>query len=284
MKENSQPQTPTINQWLVDATARLKGVGIESARLDAEIILAHTAKRPRTYLHAHSDDILEPRHKDIADARLNLRLDHTPIAYIIGHKEFYGRRFKVTTATLIPRPESEGIIDLLKASMNATLPLIPHSKRLIDIGTGSGILGITAKLEFPELDVTLSDLSHHALNVAKQNALALDAKVSFHQGDLLRGYMFPLDIIVANLPYVDREWEVSRETAAEPDMALYARNNGLALINLLIVQSQQLLRPQGQLYLEADPRQHAAIIAYAKQYGFGLVTVEGFILSFIKTN
>lgn len=268
----------TIITWINDATARLKGIGVESARLDAEIILAHTLKRARIDLHAHSDEILEDRHREIADARLELRLDFTPVAYIIGHKEFYGRRFKVTTATLIPRPESETMIELLKASFNPTIPLIPHTKHLVDVGTGSGALGITAKLEFPEFDVTLTDLSNHALSVAKQNATMLHADVSFYQGDLLRGYGIPIDIILANLPYVDREWDVSKETQAEPDMALYANNGGLALINQLLTQSAYLLTAGGLLFIEADPRQHTAIVSYAKDNGLVHHQTEGFIV------
>lgn len=272
----------TISMWLQDAVARLKGVGIDSARLDAEIILAHTLKKPRIFLHAHAEDILEDRVREVADARIDLRLEFTPVAYIIGHKEFYGRRFKVTTATLIPRPESETIIDMLKSTASPTLPLLPDTKRLVDVGTGSGCLGITAKLEMPELHVTLTDISAHALKVAEQNAKMLKADVTIYQGDLLRGYGFAVDIIIANLPYVSKDWEVSRETNAEPPLALYASNNGMALINTLVIQASQLLTSGGMLYLEADPRQHTFIITHAKNYGLSLEETEGFILSFSK--
>lgn len=283
MNENSLSKTLNIQEWLRQARDQLAQHDIASAQLDAEIILAHTLRKPRTYLHAHNDEILEPRHQEIADARLELRLDFVPIAYIIGHKEFYGRQFKVTTATLIPRPESETMIDLLKGLFPKTLALIPDKKRLVDIGTGSGCLGITAKLELPELDVTLTDVSRHALNVAAQNAKILGANVVLHKGDLLHGYSMPIDIILANLPYVDRTWEVSRETQAEPASALYAENQGLALIYKLIVQANQLLTPEGSLFLEADPRQHSAIIANAKQYGLAHIQTVGFIVLLQKS-
>ncbi|OGL21585.1 protein-(glutamine-N5) methyltransferase, release factor-specific [Candidatus Saccharibacteria bacterium RIFCSPHIGHO2_01_FULL_45_15] len=273
---------PAINAWLIDATARLKGAGIQSARLDAELILSHTIKRPRTYLHAHGDELLDPRHREIADARIDMRLDFTPIAYIIGHKEFYGRPFKVTTATLIPRPESETMIEMLNASLGSNASLLPNTKRLVDVGTGTGCLGITAKLEHPELDITLIDISQHALNVAEKNAKALGATVTLHHGDLLRGYALPIDIILANLPYVDREWDVSPETRSEPDVALYASNHGLASIFVLISQADQLLTANGILYLEADPRQHHDIISYAKQYRLQHLQTNGFIVSFCK--
>ena len=87
---------------------------IPSALLDAELILAETLRKPRTYLHAHPDDEIDPRRVDIAEARLNLRLDRVPLAYILGYKEFYGRKFKVSPQVLVPRPESEAIIELLK--------------------------------------------------------------------------------------------------------------------------------------------------------------------------
>ncbi|RYX78346.1 peptide chain release factor N(5)-glutamine methyltransferase [bacterium] len=272
----------TIASWLQDSVALLKGIGISSARLDAEIILSHTIRRPRTYLHAHGDGVLEPRQKEIADARLNMRLDFTPIAYIIGHKEFYGRQFKATTATLIPRPESETIIEMLTATLGNTTPLLPDSKRLVDVGTGTGCLGITAKLEHPELDVTLIDISQHALTVATKNAQILNADVTVLRADLLRGYALPIDIIIANLPYVDREWEVSRETHAEPDVALYASNHGLSLIFVLISQADQLLNHGGLLYLEADPRQHHDITKYARQYSLTHIQTNGFIVAFSK--
>lgn len=271
---------PTLSQWLHTAAGQLRQAGIPSARLDAELILAHTLRKPRTYLHAHGDDPLDVGRQEIADARLRLRLDRTPIAYIIGHKEFYGRQFKVTTATLIPRPESEDIISILKEDVTlANLPLLPaEPKRLADVGTGSGCLGITAKLELPTLDVTLIDISSHALTVAEANADRLGADVTIRRGDLLRGYPLPLDIIIANLPYVDREWDVSPETRAEPELALYAERGGLALIEQLILQAATLLTPSGTILLEADPRQHEAIIDYAKTHGLAYRQTRGFIV------
>jgi release factor glutamine methyltransferase len=249
--------------------------------LDAEIILAHTLRKSRTYLHAHPDDTLEPRVQEVADARLALRLDHVPVAYIVGHKEFYGRRFLVTTATLIPRPESEAIIDILKDLMPRNLTLLDDVKiRLVDVGTGSGCLGITAKLEFPELDVTLLDISTHALTVATKNAKQLGAKVLVLKSDLLQNYPLQTEIIIANLPYVDQSWEDrSLDTIHEPSLALFADDGGKALINKLLDQSVDVLLPQGLLLLEADPTQHQQIIAYAKQHGFRLISTQDYCIA-----
>lgn len=270
----------TIAEWINDASRQLKDAAIPSFRLDAEILLSHTLNMPRTHLHAHTENEISDRDREIANARLDLRLDHVPIAYIIGHKEFYGRRFNVTTATLIPRPESEVMIDLLKEVMPANTSILTETKRLVDVGTGSGILGITAKLLYPELDVTLLDVSRHALNVAEKNAKMLEADVTVLQSDLLTNYLFKADYIMANLPYVDSSWDVSPELQHEPAEALFAGNGGLALINRLLIQAPRVLAPSGFLFIEADPEQHEAIIAEAKNQRLILHTQRDYQLVF----
>lgn len=272
-----------ISDWIQSAAAELLRAGIPSARLDAELLLAHTLRKPRTWLHGHSDDTLDARILEIARARLDLRLDRVPVAYIIGHKEFYGRKFKVTTSTLIPRPESETLIELLKEAVPKNERLIVDQPlRLVDVGTGSGNLGITSKLEYPELDVTLVDTSRHALNVAEDNAETLKANVELLQSDLLTSYPFIADIIIANLPYVNPEWERSPETDHEPASALFATNNGLSLIFDLLIQTKEKLARGGKLILEADPEQHDAIKKEAARHGFVLHTQDDYGLLFDK--
>ncbi len=269
----------TIETWLHEVAQLFRQNGIPSARLDAEIILAHTLRKSRTYLHAHSEEIIDDYTLEIANARTDLRLDRTPIAYIIGHKEFYGRRFKVTPSTLIPRPESETLISLLIELLPQSVSLLSETpKRLVDVGTGSGCLGITAKLERPELDVTLSDISNHALNVARTNAKTLEADVTILRSDLLSEYPFSPDIIIANLPYVDPSWERSPETKYEPEEALFADDDGLSLIKKLIAEASTRLTSNGLLFLEADPRQHTALIHYAKNHGFAVRAHRDFIV------
>lgn len=282
MNENS-PLVMTINDWLSDATRQLTEAAIPSARLDAELLLSHTVRKPRTWLHGHGDENLDPRQLEIARARLDLRLDRVPVAYIIGHKEFYGHTFKVTTATLIPRPESEDLIALLDQAVPKNERLLAERPlRLIDVGTGSGSLGITAKLTYPELDVTLTDVSRHALMIAEENAQALHAGVETLRSDLLAAYPFVADIIIANLPYVAIEWERSPETEHEPASALFANNHGLALIFSLLVQTKEKLALGGKLILEADPEQHPAIKKEAAKYGLVLHAQQGYGLLFDK--
>lgn len=277
MNENSHSPT-TINSWLARAARHLVNVGISTAQLDAEVLLAHTLRKPRTWLHAHIDDEIDPRTIDIAQARLDLRLDRVPLAYIVGHKEFYGYTFKVTTATLIPRPESESLIDLLENTSVDTL----ESKRLVDVGTGSGALGIVAKLKYPHTEVTLLDKSRHALAVAEKNASSLHADVDILESNLLDSYSHTADIIIANLPYVNPEWERSPETEHEPAMALFAEENGTALIKKLIQQTLSKLKKDGFLILEADPEQHDEIKKSAQSAGLILAKVDGYGLLFEK--
>lgn len=263
-----------ISEWLKTATKSLKTANIPSARLDAELILANTLRKNRTYLHAHLDEEIDPRRFDIANARLDLRLDRVPIAYILGYKEFYGRKFTVSPSVLIPRPESEDLISLF---LELTASEIAE-KVLIDVGTGSGCLGITAKLERSNLSVILSDISKPALNIAEKNANALNADVHIQQQSLLNGQLKPVDYIFANLPYVNKNWDVSPELQYEPDIALFAEDEGLKLILQLISQAQRCLTPEGLLFIEADPQQHNRIIDEAVKNGFAKERALNYIL------
>lgn len=263
-----------IATWLKNAAKQLKAIGIASARLDTELILANTLRKNRTYLHAHLDEEIDPRRVDIADARLSLRLDRVPLAYILGCKEFYGRKFTVSPAVLVPRPESEEMITLFLALTAGEIA----PKTLIDIGTGSGCLGITAALERPSLRVILSDISPRAIKIAEKNASNLHARVTLEQQSLLSGQIEPVDYILANLPYVDRDWDVSPELRHEPAEALFAADNGLRLIETLIEQAPRHITAGGLLFLEADPRQHQAILHQARHHGFHKVETRGFII------
>lgn len=271
------PTANTIAAWTHETAHMLRSADITSAYLDAEIILAHTLRKNRTWLHAHSDETIPPRILEIANARRDLRLDRVPIAYIIGHKEFYGRLFTVTPSVLIPRPESEAIINILKH-----LPEIDTKKSLVDIGTGSGCLGITAKLELSHLQVILSDISPHALAVARKNADRLQANVVTLKSSLLDRVPPRQDIILANLPYVDTAWECSPETKHEPNIALFADDGGLKLINQLIQDAKNTLSPKGYLLLEADSRQHARIITLCRENGLSPISQDGFVLAFVR--
>lgn len=301
MNANSKLPAQTIKQWLDEATQKLQVAGIPSARLDSELLLADAIGRDRVWLITHLEEPLEaasfaegfafpakrgkkngqfapsePEENDV-DLRervtrlLDRRANREPLAYIRGYKEFYGRNFLVTPDTLIPRPETEVMIELLA-------PLVATDQHLIDIGTGSGVIAITAALEFPDLIVDACDVSSAALIVAEKNAAMHDARVSFSASNLLDSIDTSYHIICANLPYVDSSWNTSAETRLEPSLALYASDGGLALINRLIEQAPSKLAATGYLLLEADPRQHDAIIQFAHGHGFDWHQTDGYII------
>jgi release factor glutamine methyltransferase len=281
MNANLLPQTPTINSWLAKAIAKLHEAGIKSASLDSELILADSIDKPRTYLHAHNDKLLNIKQTRVANSQLARRIRHEPIAYIIENKDFFGRKFIVTPDTLIPRPESEDFIEMLSKIL---INLKPHQRKikLVDVGTGSGCLGITAKLEFPFLDVTLTDISKKAILIAKQNAKKYRVNVNIAKGNLLQNYHEKPGIIIANLPYVDESWERSPETDFEPHMAIFADKHGLSVNEQLIVQASDILTDDGYLIIEADPEQHSHLSEYANKHSFKVESTINYIISFKK--
>lgn len=200
---------------------------------------------------------------------------------------FYGRDFIVTPDVLMPRPETEQIIDKVKSL--AGLPILPGVKpstrmlnnnpKILDVGTGSGCIAIAIKKELPETEVTGVDISSSALKIAEKNAKNLHADIELRPSDLLENCNEKYDIIIANLPYVDPDWDwLDKESLSkEPDLALYAEDHGLALIKRLI---SEIKHKPSYLILEADPCQHADIIDYAKKYGFQHTETRGFILTF----
>ena len=268
----------TIDEWLTDTTTQFSRADIPSARLDAELLLCHMLGVERSYLRAHGDESLarialtqrggvHPGGiKTYGDKLVLRRLQRQPIAYLLGTKEFYGREFIVSKDVLVPRPETEALIELAKTHN--------FSGRILDVGTGSGALGLTLALELANTSITVSDRSSDALEVAKKNAKNLRIKqIKFVESDLLEHWLEQpeaetFDAIVANLPYVDKDWERSPETKHEPAMALFAADGGLELIKQLIDQTPSVLTTSGYLLLEADPEQHEAIIAYARAFSF----------------
>jgi len=261
-----------IDAWLQEASERLRKATISSHRLDAEVLLTSVLQKDRSYLHAHGEDTLDEPGKQRADGYLRRREQRMPIAYILGRKEFYGRDFTVTPSVLIPRPETETLIELIE-----NLPLSPQA-RIADIGCGSGAIAITLKLNQPTRQLIATDISPDALAIAQENATQLGADIIFLQGDLLKPLRNQVDVIVANLPYVDRDWERSPETNFEPALALFAENHGLALIERLLLAAGAHLAEAGYVVLEADPEQHDAIVSFAKKQSLRHVRTEGYVV------
>ena len=260
-----------VSSWLKRAATS------QISHLDAELILAHALNKERIFLHAHPDYELTESEQKKAEDYLKRRQNHEPVAYILGSKEFYGREFAVTPDTLIPRPETEAIIDLVKE-------LSLEKPKILDVGTGSGCIAITLKLELPESDVIAVDISEKALAVAEKNANNMHANLEFKKSDLLKNVDEKFDIIVANLPYVDKNWDwLSPELDFEPETALYSEDFGLKDIKNLILESNTKLAEQGKLILESDISQHEAIESFVKSNtNMRLVKTSGLAQMFEK--
>lgn len=255
-----------VRAWLDDAKTKVD-------TLDAELILANAMGGvDRTYLVAHDRKILSKWQVSLADMSLHLRELGEPLAYVLGYKDFYGRRFDVDYDVLIPRPETEEIINIVKE-------LKP--KKVLDVGTGSGCIGITLKCEMPQLKVACSDKSIRALLAAEKNAKRLEADdITLIISDLLDDVYFKPDVLVANLPYLDPDWAWINPDLlrSEPQDALYAADGGTALIKKLIRQCKKRKIPT--LVLESDPFQHEEIVEYAEMRDYNLADIRGFIMVF----
>jgi release factor glutamine methyltransferase len=204
------------------------------------------------------------------------RMIHEPVAYITGVREFYGREFMVTRAVLIPRPETEGVIEAIPPGL-----LAAHESGnavVLDLGTGSGCLAITLALEHPAARIIATDVSADALAIARANAARLGAdRVEFIESLLIPPGLPPLDLIVTNPPYVperDRESLSPDVRDFEPALALFAGEDGLDVIRVLLPQARAALKPSGALVMEIGAGQADALTALVAQAGLRLITIR----------
>ena len=262
---------PTVKQFL-DRAGDLK--------LDAEVILAHILEKDRAYLAAHPETSVPGP----AVALFQKRKSGLPLAYVLGEKEFYGRKFKVTPDVLIPRPETEAVVDLALSRINTTNLDDGQFITVIDVGTGSGTIAVTIDLEAKKPVKAIGlDLSEKALEVAEENNERLDAHVQFFESDLLEIFDQGLPdsgevILIANLPYVSRAWDwTSPELAFEPALALYAEADGLKIIFDFLDETKEKI-DKGWIYLEADPCQHAKIRKKVESLGFRWLKTSDFAI------
>lgn len=260
----------TIQNWLDKNTAELIKVNVESARLDCLVLLEDTLKKPREWLLAHNETPISVSEERAINRMLKQRLNHIPLAYITGHKEFYGRDYLVDSDVLIPRPESEDIIDLLLGLDESSF------EKVIDVGAGSGCLAITAKLELPNSNVVAIDNSIKALEVAKRNANRLKAEVDFIVSDLIESVtLSDKTVILANLPYVPSGLITSTEITREPKEALFSGEDGLSHYQLFWSQLAVKNKDGLTIIVESLEDQHPAISKMAFNAGYQLIESRG---------
>ena len=268
-----------LDQWLISAKSTLDRSNVDTPNLDAEVLLAHYLKKDRSWLHANSNHTLQRSDLRIVNSWIDRRCQHEPIAYITGLKEFYGRVFYVSEHTLVPRPETESIITILKS-------LSP--KKIIDIGTGTGCIAVTAKLELARCRVIATDISQTALDTAKKNADSHSADITFVHSDLLSRIGqgdIEGSVICANLPYLPNNYAVNKPVKHEPEIALYSGDDGLDHFRRLfssLFKLEQLEASPRYIITESLLSQHDELEKIAQKYGFTLTDKNGLILLFRK--
>jgi release factor glutamine methyltransferase len=243
-----------LRESLTSAISRLTAAAVPSPRLNAELLLMFTLGCDRAYLYAHPERKLTSEEAARYDDALAQRTEGIPAQYITGHQEFWGLDFIVTPAVLIPRPETEHLIENVLGHVGAGDSPATH-RRIVDVGTGSGCIALSLANELPTAEIHATDISPDALEIAQTNAsrLQLD-QVHFHQADLLEGIQpNSFDIIVSNPPYVgdSEEDQVQLEVRKfEPRNAVFAGPTGLEVIERLIPQAWDKLKPGGWLVME----------------------------------
>ncbi len=263
--------------WIKHATSVLVNAGVTTARLDCLVLLEDVLNTNRTHILAHPEYPLTDENIAILNIAMEKRAQHIPLAYIRGKTEFYGREFAINERVLEPRPESETIIDLLK---NIT----PQPQTIIDIGTGSGALAITAKLELPDATVYAADIDAACLMVAKLNTRRLHANVTFLRTNLLDN--LPQDtldartILLCNLPYVPDGFHINTAALHEPKQAIFGGPDGLGLYRALFAQLSNLTTMPRFILAESMPPQHQELSTIAMNAGYQQVKIDDFIQLF----
>lgn len=265
-----------VDEFLYSASKQLEQAGIATARLDMLVLLEDVLQRDRANILAHPEDILPPPFLTQLNKFIVQRIQHTPLAYIRGKAPFFGRNFIVNNHVLVPRPETEAMIEMLLALQ------IPPSCSLADIGTGSGCIGITAALEMPELAVSLYDIDKQALAVAETNAARHHAQVYVGRSDLLKGIGRNPDIICANLPYVPQSHPINRAATHEPALALFAGSDGLDLYRTFWEQVSNLGVKPRLILTESLTQQHKALTVLAKEAGYTPASHRGLVQLFTR--
>lgn len=275
MDERANPTEDvwTVQRILLWTTDYLKQKGVEAARLEAELLLAHARNCPRIRLYTDFETPLTDAERTRMRDYVQRRAKRQPLAYITGHKEFYGRDFQVGPGVLIPRPETETLIDVCLEHIPADKP-----SRVLEVGFGSGCIAVTLACQRRHCSLTATDISPQAMEFATRNAAAhkVDDRIQLLAGDGLTPVLDDassnkFDGLVSNPPYV-REDELpglAPEVADhEPTLALVSGSDGLDLIRRIIAQAPQVLAPDAWIALEVDPAQCDPVSELLQQTGF----------------
>jgi release factor glutamine methyltransferase len=249
----------TVLEVLQATTAYFKKHSIENPRLNAEHLLAHVLGRKRIELYLEFERVLTE--SELAPLRdlVKRRGEGEPLQHLLGTVEFCGHIFLCDKRAMVPRAETEELVELLTSEIQN-----PRSK-ILDVGTGSGVIALGLAMKFPEAEVVAVDISDDALALAQENASRLKVadRVRFLKGNLLENVKGSFDVIAANLPYISTQnhHTLSREVLHDPAVALFASTRGDELVRELIAQAPSRLRPGGMLALEIGLGQSDALLS-----------------------
>jgi release factor glutamine methyltransferase len=260
-----------VDAAIADAKARLSAVS-ESAGLDAQVLLAHVLGKERGWLLAHPEAELNAAEETAWSAAVARLEAGEPLPYLLGEWEFFGMKFKVTPEVLIPRPETELLVETALAWLADNL----SKRRAADVGTGSGAIAVALAANVADLQIWAGDVSATALAVARENIekRSLQERVHWLQSDLLAEMTGPFDLICANLPYIPSErLDTLRVARTEPVRALDGGTDGLALIAKLLEQAASKLAPGGLLLAEVDDSHGESAPNLAREF-FGDAQIE----------
>lgn len=265
----------TIQEVLNAGTEYLEARGIEAARFSMQSLMVHVLGRNRTWLYLHFDDPLPEAQLEPLRQLLRERGRGVPLQHLLGTTEFYRREFRTDSRALIPRPETEELVEF-------ALQRLPRREglRLLDMGCGSGIIGITLALELAQLrpEVVLADISEDALSLTLENATSLGARVKTYRSDLFSAWDAPVesgvtppdqfDVVLANLPYVPDGEQVSAEVSHDPATALYGGEDGLDVVRRFLKEALPHLAPGAFVLLEVGHDQGEATRVLMQEGGY----------------
>lgn len=287
-----------VAEFLVEIVSKLESLGIPTARLDTLVLLEDATGKDRAWLLAHPEFTVQGTTLYTLNEQIEKRANHTPLAYIRGKSEFYGREFLVTPDTLQPRAETETMLDLLckllKWHFPSLLEVGPPTDAVnvtfVDVGTGSGCIAITAKLEFPKAEVYATEINEAALKIATKNAKNLKADITFLRGDLLEPFSKIQDqsskiaILLCNLPYVPDNHTINPAAMQEPKVAIFGGEDGLDLYRDMFEQIKDSDTKPQYILTESLPFQHENLAKIASQHGYNQIVEEDFIQVFTRQN
>jgi len=274
---NVPEMAETVAEYLNFSTELLESANIPTARLDAVVLLEDCLAINRAILLAHPDQKLSYEQSNKLSLQLNQRAQHIPLAYIRGKTEFYGREFLINPDVLEPRPETETLIDLLVERVGRE-PI-----DLVDVGAGSGAIGITAKLELPQVTVLGTDIDPKCLKICRQNARRYNLQIRFIEGDLISPIVKlkqTFQVVTANLPYVPDDFRLNQAAANEPAQAIFGGPDGLSLYRRLFSQLESLGEKPRFVFTESLPTQHESLKNIASKHGYRLEKDQDFIQLF----